>query len=262
MRICIGIVLAGLGSACLPFAVPPARVETGLGARWFEREAPSSQDSVAEVGVVRAGFHPTQLLEAPAERSWDFGLGYRAEWRIDAKPATEGRSAALQGPYAEVGVYPLRASLGSGTRLRWGGYASADAVFGEDRKFGPGATLGTLLEVTGDGAGSFTSTDSEGGVTGLAYGQWALGLFAHASLRRADDRFSQSLITGLSFRLPFVAGVACCFLPEFSPNKDSDVASLGPEFGASDTSSSRSDRARPSKSKQRRYRAARPRRKP
>ena len=239
VRFQLSLLVAALGSACLPFAVPPARVESGIGARLLDREAASTSPSSTQAGAFRAGFHPTQLLSSPSDRTWDVGLGYRAEWRLHEQ------SPPLHGPYAELGFYPLRTGLGRTTRLRWGSYASADAVFEETTTPGPGATLGTLLELTGSTSGTFSSSDKDSAVAGAAFGQWAFGLFASTSLREVDRRFSQSVITGMSLRVPFAVGVACCFWPSFDAIDSSQVAS------------SSSSRATP----KRKYRAARPRRK-
>jgi hypothetical protein len=240
------VTLAGLGSACLPFAVPPARVESGLGARLQDRDAASQHGVSAQAGALRAGFHPTQVMDSPGERKWDVGLGYRAEWRLHEQ------APPLHGPYAEFGFYPLRARVGSGTRLRWGSYVSADAVFGEGTKPGPGATFGTLIEVTGSTSGTFSSTDQDSAVAGAAFGQWAFGMFASTSLREVDDSFSQSVITGMSLRVPFAVGVACCFWPSLASNDRSKVAS-----SSSSASTPNSRRSAPKRS----YRVARPRRK-
>jgi hypothetical protein len=241
------VTIAGLASACLPFAVPPARVESGLGARLHDPDPPSVPGASTQTVALRAGFHPTQVMDAPVDRKWDVGLGYRGEWRLN------DHAPPLHGPYAELGFYPLRASVGRGTRLRWGSYASADAVFAESGTPGPGATLGTVFEVTGSTSGTFSRADQDTAVAGAAFGQWAFGLFASTSLREVDDRFSQSVITGMSLRVPFAAGVACCFWPSVASDDRTQVASSSSSKAAKQT--------RPSPSK-RSYRVARPRRKP
>jgi hypothetical protein len=224
----------------MPFAVPPARVESGVGTRLPGRDLPSEPGIPTTAGVLRAGFHPTQLLGSAEQKKWDVGLGYRLEWPIHQQ------APPLQGPYVEVGMYPLRVAVSRGTRLRWGSYTSADLVLGENSSFGPGATFGTLIELTGSTSGTFSQADNQGGVLGAAFGQWAFGMFANTSLREIDDHLSQSVTAGMSLRVPFAAGIACCFWPSLS----------------SSSSSSRSvaKRSQPPERK-RTYRVARPRRK-
>jgi len=237
-------------SGCLPFAVPPSRIESGVGTRFYERDPATGVIAPKSAGVLRGAIHPTQVLGAPAERLFDVGLGYRGEWRL-SEPGP-----ALHGPYAELGLYPLRAPLGRRTRLRWGSYASADVVLADQRAPGVGATLGTLLELSGESAGgSFSHVDEDSAVFGAAQGQWAVGLFANTALREVNDDFSQSVVTGMSLRLPFVVGVACCAWPRFGEREE--------RHGVSKSASSRSKKSRKSEAPIRReHRAARPRRKP
>lgn len=206
-------------------------------------------------GVLRAGFHPLQLV-GPGPPSWaDFGFGYRSEWVLD------DTERPLHGPYAELGLYPVRPRLTNEMRLRFGGYTSADAVLTSAREPGLGATLGTLLEITGFSSDSFGHSDEDGAVAGMNHGQWAVGVFAATSFRNADDRFSQTLTTGLSFRMPFVAAVACCAWPR------GDWHLFDSDSSTSDVSSTpRSEskgwhRKRSEPQRRREYYPARPRRK-
>jgi hypothetical protein len=235
------VAIAGSISGCLPFAVPPARVESGIGTRLFDREEPGGTSAATPTGVLRAGFHPTQLFDSAENRRWDVGLGYRLEWRLHEQ------TPPLQGPYAELGFYPLRLAVGRGTRFRWGSYTSADAVLRDGAGFGPGATLGTLIELSGTTSGTFSNADDQGGVAGAAFGQWAFGMFANTSLRAIDDRVSQSMTAGMSLRVPFAAGVACCFWPSLASS-------------ASKKSVARRSQDPPAR--RRRYRVARPRIRP
>jgi hypothetical protein len=230
----------------MPFAVPPARIEMGPGTVLHERNQPIDAAGPRNTTVLRGGLHPTQLLDAPAARLFDVGLGYRSEWQLELPEQT------IHGPYAELGVYPLRLSVAPRTRVRWGGYASADAVLMRDRDPGLGATFGSLLEVTGEVRnGRFAKIDSDSTVVGAAQGQWAVGWFASTTLRELDDDFSQSLVTGLSVRLPFVVGLACCAWPRLG-KRDRQVER------AAKVSAEKPPRTRP----RRVYRPARPRREP
>jgi hypothetical protein len=232
-------------SGCLPFAVPPARVETGIGTRLYTRDPSNGALGPQSTRVLRGAIHPLQLRKDPANRLLDVGLGYRGEWLV-AVP-----SPALHGPYAELGLYPVRASLSRRLRLRWGGYASGDALLSARQDPGFGATLGTLLEFSGETlSGNFSRVDTDSAVFGTAQGQWAVGLFASTAVREVDDDFSQSVVTGMSVRLPLVVGVACCVWPKFGQQKSA---------GASTQSGANPSRSRPAR---RKYELARPRRRP
>lgn len=193
----------GAASACLPFVVPPARLEMGPGLRLHEDRARDVKDGTA---LIRAAVHPMQVLDGAADQLFDVGVGYRAELPLH----DEGEARTLAGPYAELGVYALRVPLGSSTRLRWGGYASADLDLTSTEPVGFGTTLGTLLEITGSSGGPFANHDADSHVLGMAKGQWGIGIFANTSLREVRSDFTQGISAGLSVRIPFMAGVVCC----------------------------------------------------
>jgi hypothetical protein len=249
----IGLALSS--SACVPFLVPPARVESGIGTRVHPPKTPEGVEGSRATGVLRAGFHPLQLV-GPGAPPWaDFGFGYRSEWVLDDS------EQPLHGPYAELGLYPVRSRLSNETRLRFGGYTSADALLTSAREPGYGATLGTLIEVTGFSSGAFGHSDGDDAVGGLSHGQWAVGLFANTSFRNADDRFSQTLSTGLSFRMPFVVGVACCAWPRGNWSLSELGSSTSDDSSEPRRSSKGSHRKRSEPEKRREYHPARPRRK-
>ena len=186
----------------------------GAGAR-FHEPAAGTETRSTPTGVIRAALHPTQVWDTSVDQLLDAGVGYRAEIPIrEREPA-----ATLHGPYAEVGLYPVRLPIGRTTRLRWGGYGSADLELASPHSVGFGGTLGTLLEVSGVSNGAFAGTDQDGAVAGVAHGQWAVGVFANASLRDVHGDFAQGLSAGLSVRMPFMAGIACCVWPS---SDDSD----------------------------------------
>lgn len=169
---------------------------------------------------MRAGFHPLQMLDRPERGVLDVGAGYRAEW-LGSLPEP------VHGPYAELGAYPVNALLSPSVRLRWGGYGTVDAIVGAPRPFhnrGLGGTLGTLLEITGHGTGTYADMDEDGAVLGAIHGQWAVGVFASAGTRRLDRASYQNLIAGISFRVPFTAGIVCCVWPGDSDDDDDDDA--------------------------------------
>lgn len=247
-----GLTLAFGG--CVPFLVPPARVESGLGTRVHAPKSPEGVEGSRATGLVRAGVHPLQLIGPGAPLWADIAFGYRSEWLLDAS------EQPLHGPYAELGLYPLRPRLSRTTRLRFGGYTSADAVLASVREPGLGATLGALVEVTGFSSGAFGHSDGEDTVGGVSHGRWAVGLFASTSFRNVDQRFSQTLTTGLSLRIPFVAGIACCAWS--AANLLSDVAASTSDRAAMRSrSSSGVQRKRAEPARRREYHPARPRRK-
>lgn len=247
-----GLALASAG--CVPFLVPPARVESGIGTRVHAPKTPEGVEGSRATGLVRAGVHPLQL-SGPGAPPWaDLAFGYRSEWVLD------GSERPLHGPYAELGLYPLRPRLSRNTRLRFGGYTSADAVLTSAREPGLGGTLGTLVELTGFSSGAFGHSDGEGAVGGVSHGRWAVGLFVSTSFRNAERRFSQTLTTGLSLRIPFVVGIACCAWS--AANVLSDVAaSTSDRASAPPRSSSGDQRNRAEPARRRDYQPARPRKK-
>ncbi len=239
--------LALTSPGCVPFLVPPARVETGIGTRVHPPKTREGVQGSRATGLLRAGLHPLQLVGPEAPTWADFAFGYRSEWMLDDS------ERPLHGPYAELGLYPVRPRVSRSTRLRFGGYTSADAILSSGREPGLGATLGTVVELTGFSSGTFGHEDEEDTVGGVTHGQWAVGLFASTSFRNADDRFSQTLGTGLSVRLPFVFGVACCVWDWSSKSEEGDSEPRSASQGW--------HRKRPQPEKRREYQPARPRKK-
>jgi hypothetical protein len=190
----------------------------------------------------RGALHPMGAMADGDRRVLDVGVGYVAEGSSGQDNANGTKAVTLQGPYLEVSAYPLRVPIGEKYGLRMGATSSVEALFREgSSNAGVGLTVGPALEFTGNASGPFASEDDDGGVTvGQASGYWAVGLFANGSVRKFDEHYSSAFTGGISFRIPFAFGVACCAVPHFGSDDHSGRAiSAGPSSSSSSSHSSR-----------------------
>lgn len=206
------LLVALAGSGCLPFVTPPARVSLGPALRVDPVRASSNVDSDAQLTSLRAASHPLDLLDE-AEGQWlDLGLGYQAEFAASDDVAT------VHGPYLELGAYPLAARIGSGVTLHGGAYGTVDSLWRRGTsESGFGGSLGLLLEASGSSASTFAGAGNDGSlVAGYARGRWGVGVWGSGALRDFSDGAYRAVAMGVSVRLPLLAGVVCCALPDFS----------------------------------------------
>jgi len=161
------------------------------------------RDAGLEPNVQLSGaLHPMQAVEELHDQPFDVGVG----WSLDA-PAQDGASAIVHGPELELGYYPLRARNGKND-VRLGAFTAAELLFSEaaDGPPGYGGTFGINLELTGFSKGKLQGE----GIAGGYVGTWAVGVFAAASHRNVGNASYATGVVGLSVRIPFVGGVACC----------------------------------------------------
>jgi hypothetical protein len=224
-------------AGCLPFASPPVRVSAGVGAASGRLPHDTSRSQTAPMVGIRGAAHPLQLLDRPHWKRIDVGLGYEAE----VLPR-RGPDSLLHGPYLELGAYLLRHRVGKTQVVRAGGFATADLLLGEVQgtsEVGSGASLGAALELTGAADGPFAGGGAEeeegpSAALGVAYGQWAIGLFAAASYRDLGPSRYFAGLGGISIRIPLTFGLVCCVNPWASDEDEQEpgeapAPSAGPE---------------------------------
>lgn len=202
--------------SCVPFALPPARVEVGSvpadeRGPILSREGEVNSSGAASGSVegsnptlFRAGVHPLQLLPKLAGRRVDVGTGYMIESGRQGDSAWE-----REGPYAEVGVYPFQAILGLGHRLRAGAVALGEYFLHDDRGYRAGVSASAAVELVGFTSRGFQLPNA----VGMTYGEWGLGAFAGPGLRFGDHGEKWAGTFGVSARIPFTMGVVCCIDP-------------------------------------------------
>jgi hypothetical protein len=164
-----------------------------------------------------------QALKDGDKRLVDVGIGYNVETDGRNEMTTDRRAPTLYGPYLELSAYPLRLPVSERYALRAGASSSLDVLFREGADSpGVGLSLGPSLELTGNVTGRFNTEADDGSVTvGDALGYWAVGLSGAASLRKFEDHYSRGFAAGISFRIPFAFGIACCAVPHFGGSDDS-----------------------------------------
>ena len=215
-----GVLLAlSAAPGCLPFITPPARVSLGPALRVDPLPGSSSADATPAFTSLRAATHPLDLADAAESQWFDVGLGYQAELAASEAVAT------VHGPYLELGAYPLAARVGSGVTLRGGAYGTLDGLWRTGSSDpGLGGSLGLLFEVSGGSSGVFSGAGGDGSlVAGYARGRWGVGVWGSGALRDFSDGAYRAVAMGVSVRMPLLAGVLCCALPDFSSHGSSST---------------------------------------
>jgi hypothetical protein len=208
------------GTGCMPFALPPARLSLGSGPVTGFVPHAGSEMPLEVATSFRAGVQPLDLSEGGSERPFDLGAGYVLD--LLSGPVARGSDvpaldehAYVQGPYVQAAYSPWRWDIGSAW-LRVGGRGDLDLLFvGDARDTGFGGSAVLELELSQDASGPLVSEDDDepGFVAGVQQGRWAFAAFAGGTLRQFDATGYGGLTAGVSLRLPFVAGIACCAWP-------------------------------------------------
>ena len=231
-RLAACFVLLSLGAACIPvpYASPPIRVAVG-GGRPFGATHPGTEQEANAAFVLRGAVHPGQLMAGSVEQPLDLGVGYVLE-------DLAGGPHHRHGPYLEGGWRLWRTPVSPRTTLRLSTIGMAELLVtrvpGGDQEIGGGATLGIELDLAGWAATGFTTlpeahdedaaswsrhdAHSSGGratddgkdnsdVIGFAFGEWAVGAYAAASVRHIANETSWLVTGGLTCRLPASLGL-------------------------------------------------------
>jgi hypothetical protein len=225
--------LAALLTGCVGFVLPPMKLSGGTGPMAGQVEGGAGDIELRSATTLRAGFHPLSLMPQAPSSAFDAGLGYGGDLVFGQVAPTFRRRTSVHGPYLEGGYYPVRLPAGSAT-LRLGLRANADLLFLQSRGVtGYGGTLVTEFEIGGYSAGALADEDDEDDDTafGTVFGSWSLGAFAGGSARSFPGSSYAGLTTGLSVRVPFIAGIACCVWP----GEGSDGADDASDPGTSST---------------------------
>ena len=184
------------GCIAFPFATPPLRISVSGEARKVV-PAPAKMTTPAALHL-DAGIHPLQILPTQQRRRGDVGLGYMLD---------TGSKYTLHGAYVEGAVFPLMDDLG-----RFGVHMQPRLLFeGDTGRAGFGMGLRLSGELRGLADGPFSSSDSQGGAVGYAYGEAGIGIYLEGGLSRVGERNTFNVGFGVSARLPAMAGIAWVF---------------------------------------------------
>jgi hypothetical protein len=164
------------------FVLPPSSTEIG----W----AGSARGTVTHVAT---GVH----LASAIDTKDDYGVGYTAN--LD-RCGVQSQAISLE--------YARRQSPSPHVRTSLGGRAVL--FFGDEDRVGTGAFLRATAEVYGRSKFGFAeSGHGNGAVAFIEAGAWGLGVYAEAGYQRLpDDSRAFLATTGLTLRLPFMAGLA------------------------------------------------------
>ena len=214
--------LAVLCGGCLPIVTPPldAQFSAGPAQSVPSRDGDTAVDHVTHL---RLGIAPGALLPPMMHRALDASAGFVVQQRRRAANASEpdapsneaAVSVNLPGAYLAVDLFPWSTTLDNIT-LRARSRVSADMLF-DGRVTGGGATIGVGLEFVRFAALTPVADQDVGdekSFFGLAWGEVGVGLLLNGGwhqLSYSDPVWS--FTAGLTFRLPTVLGVICCYLP-------------------------------------------------
>lgn len=209
-------------AGCFPYALPPSQLSfaTGPTNGYIADSAVHEPDAHPSHYNLRGGFHPLGAIEGMSDRSVDVGVGYQLE---RARPS-DGDSRFVHGPYLELDGYAIPAKK-TGASVRVGARGTFDlllANYDYDRHVGAGGMLAALVEFVDYGQSEFTSDDGETSTAGITAGELSIGGFLGASYRNLGAQSYWGAVIGVTVRLPFVAGVACCYTGSDSSSSSSD----------------------------------------
>jgi hypothetical protein len=219
--------LAALLTGCVGFVVPPMKLSGGAGPMAGQVEGVAGDLELRSATTLRAGFHPLSLMPQAPSGAFDAGLGYGGDRVFGQVAPAFKRRTSVHGPYLEGAYYPVRLPAGSAT-FRLGLRANADLLFLQPEGItGYGGTLVTEFEIGGYTAGGLSDEDDEDdeddeSAFGTVFGSWSLGAFGGGSARSFPGSSYAGLTPGLSVRVPFIAGVACCVWPGEGSDEASD----------------------------------------
>jgi hypothetical protein len=203
----------------------------------IQETSPNAKD--AHLVAFRGALHPIGGLKNGDRKPYDVGIGYAVESpsSSDTHAATSSAST-IHGPYIEVGAYPLRLPIEEKYAIRAGVYGTVNALVRDNSsESGLGLAVGPLVEFTHNVTGPFSSENEESATAGAASGYWGFGIYGNASYRQFDGHGSYAYSAGVSIRIPFALGVACCAIPtaESLANASSDSSSSSSYGGSSST---------------------------
>ena len=171
-------------TGCVPYVVPPVTGTVG---------ATRSTERASRTGVhVDVGFSPVQLVESQLHRTWD---------------------ATISGSFDRDNDNEWGAALAAGPILHpWGKRDSERTSRVLPQLVGRWTTEGraVALRVAVERA-AFATGDDKSEEGGFAWGEIGFGLYVEAARVWPDEMDDHYVVTaGLTVRLPFLAGVACC----------------------------------------------------
>jgi hypothetical protein len=185
---------ASLLAGCVPFALPPASLQAGAGARSQREAGVGSTDTALQL---RATITPLSGLEAFQARRTEFGVG----GFIDTSPG-----GVQQGAFLEAGLFPVVMPL-EGKAVRVSPRLQGRLLYDPDhRAFGQGAALQLQVDVVSFTDGSFNSTGNGSGAFGVAHGEAGVGIYIEGSVAEPRGERLASVGGGLIIRMPAMAG--------------------------------------------------------
>ncbi len=217
-------------TGCLPFAwaTPPAQVEFGVAPRVTHTDADSDESEVDVVFPLRGSVNPLQLFPSLGMRHIDAGIGYQF--------VPGSTRPFLHGPFLEIGFLygePFTAPADGhgrdatvprfGVRAKGHGLSSASS----DQPLSAAGSLQLSMEWHGfhDNPLSGCQDTSEDDfddpywddeddedqsvtcVSGLAYGESAIGFFVEGSMARIGGRDQWWAGAGILMRVPATMGL-------------------------------------------------------
>jgi hypothetical protein len=183
------VVIAATCGACVPYAYPPVTGAVGV------RRTTAAD---ARTGIhAEVGFAPFQLASTELHRAWD---------------------ATLSATFDHAGGNAWGTAIAAGPILHpWGDLARSRAttrvmpqLVGRLTSEMHAAAVRVIVEYAAftDSAG-----ETDDGFTAM-YGEAAIGGYLEAGRQWANTGDGWAITVGMTFRIPAIAGIACCIFPK------------------------------------------------
>jgi hypothetical protein len=200
----------------MPYVSIPARIEIGGVSAHGTIPVEQESGAVAEADMahllhLKVGINPLQGFNGWHDRSWDIGAGYMAQWFW---PEGYDETVLFHGFHLEGAWFPWSTEVGS-TTFRLCLIGAGEVIlsgFTGESEIGPGGSLGAFIEWSGTASTAYAESTGGGlgssaGSIGALYGEWGVGIGISAGYRRMFEKDFLTVMVGLSFRLPFGAGL-------------------------------------------------------
>jgi hypothetical protein len=193
------------------FATPPVRFAIGAGGalgsnlpKQDSREKPKEKTTTSALYPLRLSVSPFQFMPRQISRRIDVDAGYTWEWW-----SAKGDDGYKHGPGLRLTCYPKlfckTSPKGEEECARVGLFSEGLLLFGDigqGTEIGSGVNAGLTFDINYFLKGEFHHA-SAGGV---GYGEWSLGLFAQAGVRRIHEQTYAILTAGVTIGYPAMIG--------------------------------------------------------
>jgi len=191
------VALALLLQACVPFALPPAEVQVGYGARRNTSPAGALVDGPVQL---RAAIDPFAVMKDRGDRLVDVSAG--AFFDLAAQDPTRGG-------FVDLGLIPWTHPIGESGLMRFEPRLQGRLIYDPDtHAFGEGIAAQLSLDLVNFTDGNFETSGGGGGAFGYLFGEGGVGLYVEAAYGIIHEQRLASISGGFEIKIPAMFGFA------------------------------------------------------